>query len=73
LWYGGLLDKWPESKRLNAEFEKATAYHRMCESRDVYHFVAYLLSDPVQLFTGSILVMDGGVSVKWPGHRAALG
>ena len=70
---GELLDKWPDGKRLTAEFEKATVYHRMCESRDVSHFVAYLLSDPVQLFTGSLLVMDGGVSVKWPGHRSALG
>ncbi len=69
--YGDLLDKWPESKRLTAEFEKATAYDRMCESRDVSHFVAYLLSDPVKLFTGSVLVMDGGISVKWPSHRAA--
>jgi enoyl-[acyl-carrier protein] reductase III len=69
--YGDLLDKWPESKRLTAEFEKATVYDRLCESRDVSHFVAYLLSDPVKLFTGSILVMDGGISVKWPSHRSA--
>ena len=71
--YGDLLDKWPESQRLQVEFEKATAYKRMCESRDVSHFIAYLLSDPVKLFTGSVLVIDGGVSVKWPGHRAAMG
>jgi NAD(P)-dependent dehydrogenase (short-subunit alcohol dehydrogenase family)/acyl carrier protein len=71
--YGELLDKWPESNRLTKEFEKATLYHRMCESRDVSHFIAYLLSDPVQLFTGSVLVMDAGVSVKWPGHRSSLG
>ena len=70
--YGDLLDKWPESKRLTAEFEKATVYERMCEARDVSHFIAYLLSDPVKLFTGSVLVMDGGVCVKWPSHRAAL-
>jgi enoyl-[acyl-carrier protein] reductase III len=70
--YGDLLDKWPESKRLTAEFEKATVSDRLCESRDVSHFVAYLLSDPVKLFTGSVLVMDGGISVKWPSHRAAL-
>jgi len=69
--YGDLLDKWPESKRLTAEFEKATVYDRLCESRDVSHFVAYLLSDPVKLFTGSVLVMDGGISVRWPSHRAA--
>jgi enoyl-[acyl-carrier protein] reductase III len=69
--YGDLLDKWPESKRLTAEFEKATVYDRMCESRDVSHFVAYLLSDPVKLFTGSVLVMDGGISVRWPSHRSA--
>jgi NAD(P)-dependent dehydrogenase (short-subunit alcohol dehydrogenase family)/acyl carrier protein len=69
--YGDLLDKWPESKRLTAEFEKATVYDRLCESQDVSHFVAYLLSDPVKLFTGSILVMDGGISVKWPSHRRA--
>ena len=68
--YGDLLDKWPESKRLTAEFEKATPYDRLCESRDVSHFVAYLLSDPVKLFTGSVLVMDGGVSVRWPSHRS---
>ena len=69
--YGDLLDKWPESKRLTAEFEKATVYDRLCESRDVSHFVAYLLSDPVKIFTGSVLVMDGGISVKWPSHRRA--
>jgi enoyl-[acyl-carrier protein] reductase III len=69
--YGDLLDKWPESKRLTAEFEKATVYDRMCESRDVSHFVAYLLSDPVKLFTGSVLVMDGGISVRWPSRRRA--
>jgi enoyl-[acyl-carrier protein] reductase III len=69
--YGDLLDKWPESKRLTAEFEKATVYDRLCESRDVSNFVAYLLSDPVKLFTGSVLVMDGGISVRWPSRRAA--
>lgn len=69
--YGDLLDKWPESQRLTAEFEKATVYDRLCQSRDVSHFVAYLLSDPVKLFTGSVLVMDGGISVRWPSHRAA--
>jgi NAD(P)-dependent dehydrogenase (short-subunit alcohol dehydrogenase family)/acyl carrier protein len=69
--YGDLLDKWPESKRLTAEFEKATVYDRLCQSRDVSHFVAYLLSDPVKLFTGSVLVMDGGISVRWPSRRSA--
>jgi len=69
--YGDLLDKWPESKRLTAEFEKATVYDRLCESRDVSHFVAYLLSDPVKLFTGSVLVMDGGISVRWPNRQRA--
>ena len=39
-----------------------TAYGRLCEARDVSHFVAYLLSEPVKLFTGSVLVLDGGIS-----------
>ena len=63
--YGDLLDKWPESKRLVAEWEHSSVYERLCESRDVSHFVAYLLSDAVKLFTGSVLVMDGGISVLW--------
>ena len=63
--YGELLDKWPESKRLIAEWEQATVCDRLCEARDVSHFVAYLLSDSVKLFTGSVLVMDGGISVRW--------
>jgi NAD(P)-dependent dehydrogenase (short-subunit alcohol dehydrogenase family)/acyl carrier protein len=63
--YGELLDKWPESKRLIAEWEQHTAYPRLCESRDVSHFIAYLLSDSVKLFTGSVLVLDGGISVRW--------
>jgi len=37
-------------------------YGRLCEARDVSHFIAYLLSEPVKLFTGSVLVMDGGIS-----------
>jgi enoyl-[acyl-carrier protein] reductase III len=60
--YGELLDKWPESQRLVAQWESNTAYGRLCEARDVSHFVAYLLSEPVKLFTGSVLVMDGGIS-----------
>jgi NAD(P)-dependent dehydrogenase (short-subunit alcohol dehydrogenase family)/acyl carrier protein len=60
--YGDLLDKWPESQRLVAQWESNTAYGRLCEARDVSHFIAYLLSDPVKLFTGSVLVMDGGIS-----------
>jgi enoyl-[acyl-carrier protein] reductase III len=60
--YGELLDKWPESRRLVAQWEANTAYGRLCEARDVSHFVAYLLSDAVKLFTGSVLVMDGGIS-----------
>lgn len=60
--YGDLLDKWPESQRLVAQWESNTAYGRLCEARDVSHFVAYLLSEPVKLFTGSVLVMDGGIS-----------
>jgi len=60
--YGELLDKWPDSSRLVAQWEANTACGRLCEARDVSHFVAYLLSEPVRLFTGSVLVMDGGIS-----------
>lgn len=60
--YGDLLNKWPESDRLVRQWESNTAYNRLCEARDVSHFIAYLLSEPVKLFTGSVLVMDGGIS-----------
>jgi NAD(P)-dependent dehydrogenase (short-subunit alcohol dehydrogenase family)/acyl carrier protein len=60
--YGELLKKWPESDRLVRQWETNTAYGRLCEARDVSHFIAYLLSEPVKLFTGSVLVMDGGIS-----------
>jgi NAD(P)-dependent dehydrogenase (short-subunit alcohol dehydrogenase family) len=60
--YGDLLNKWPESDRLVRQWETNTAYNRLCEARDVSHFIAYLLSDPVKLFTGSVLIMDGGIS-----------
>jgi enoyl-[acyl-carrier protein] reductase III len=60
--YGELLNKWPESDRLVRQWETNTAYRRLCEARDVSHFIAYLLSEPVKLFTGSVLVMDGGIS-----------
>ena len=60
--YGELLNKWPESERLIAQWESNTAYTRLCEARDVSHFIAYLLSEPVKLFTGSVLIMDGGIS-----------
>jgi NAD(P)-dependent dehydrogenase (short-subunit alcohol dehydrogenase family) len=63
--YGELLDKWPESKRLIAEWEEATVCGRLCESRDISPFIAYLLGEEVKLFTGSVLVMDGGISVRW--------
>ena len=60
--YGELLKKWPDSERLVRQWESNTAYGRLCEARDVSHFIAYLLSEPVKLFTGSVLVMDGGIS-----------
>lgn len=60
--YGELLKKWPDSDRLVRQWESNTAYGRLCEARDVSHFIAYLLSEPVKLFTGSVLVMDGGIS-----------
>jgi enoyl-[acyl-carrier protein] reductase III len=60
--YGDLLNKWPESERLIRQWENNTAYSRLCEARDVSHFIAYLLSEPVKLFTGSVLIMDGGIS-----------
>jgi enoyl-[acyl-carrier protein] reductase III len=60
--YGELLNKWPESERLIRQWEGNTAYGRLCKARDVSHFIAYLLSEPVKLFTGSVLVMDGGIS-----------
>ncbi|MDT7777768.1 MAG: hypothetical protein QOC99_280 [Acidobacteriota bacterium] len=60
--YGDLLNKWPESERLIRQWEGNTAYSRLCEARDVSHFIAYLLSEPVKLFTGSVLIMDGGIS-----------
>ncbi len=60
--YGELLNKWPESERLIAQWEENTVYERLCEARDVSHFIAYLLSEQVKLFTGSVLVMDGGIS-----------
>ena len=60
--YGELMHKWPESERLIPQWEQNTPYERLCEARDVSHFVAYLLSEPVKLFTGSVLVIDGGIS-----------
>ena len=60
--YGELMHKWPESERLIPQWERNTPYERLCEARDVSHFVAYLLSEPVKLFTGSVLVLDGGIS-----------
>jgi NAD(P)-dependent dehydrogenase (short-subunit alcohol dehydrogenase family)/acyl carrier protein len=70
--YGDLLNKWPESKRLIAEWEQATAYDRLCVDRDVSHFIAYLLSEEVKLFTGSVLVLDGGISVRWGGASSPV-
>ena len=69
--YGDLLNKWPESKRLIAEWEQATVCDRLCVDRDVSLFIAYLLGDAVKLFTGSVLVMDGGISVRWGGVSGA--
>lgn len=69
--YGDLLNKWPESRRLIAEWEQATVCDRLCVDRDVSHFIAYLLGDEVKLFTGSVLVMDGGISVRWGGVSGA--
>ncbi len=62
--YGELLKKWPESKELVGKWEENTAYHRLCVARDVSKFIAYLLSDEAQLFNGSVLVQDGGISSR---------
>jgi enoyl-[acyl-carrier protein] reductase III len=59
---GELLRKWPDSERLIHQWTENTPLGRLCEHRDVSHFVAYLLSQPVKAFTGSVLVLDGGIS-----------
>ena len=59
---GELLRKWPDSERLIPQWTGATPIGRLCEHRDVSHFIAYLLSEPVKAFTGSTLVLDGGIS-----------
>lgn len=60
--YGELLQKWPDSERLIKQWEGNTPYGRLTQARDVSHFIAYLLSEPVKLFTGSVLILDGGIS-----------
>lgn len=62
--YGELLNKWPDSERLIAQWERKTAYSRLCEAPDVSHFIAYLLGERVKMFNGSVLVMDGGISIS---------
>ena len=62
--YGDLLNKWPDSDRLMAGWEERTPGERLCRAEDVAHFVAYLLSEPVKLFNGAVLVMDGGLFIK---------
>ncbi len=59
---GELLRKWPDSTRLIPQWQQSTPLGRLCEPREVSHFIAYLLSDPVKCFTGSVLVIDGGIS-----------
>lgn len=61
---GELINKWPDKDRLIPRWEANTMYDRICEARDVSHFIAYLLSDKAALFNASTLVMDGGISVK---------
>ncbi len=61
---GDLLKKWPESEKLIAQWESHTVTDRLCEAHDVSHFIAYLLQDDVKLFTGSVLLMDGGISAR---------
>jgi enoyl-[acyl-carrier protein] reductase III len=59
---GELLRKWPDSDRLIPKWINSTPSKRLCEPGDVAHFIAYLLSDPVKAFTGSVMVLDGGIS-----------
>jgi enoyl-[acyl-carrier protein] reductase III len=61
---GELLRKWPDSTRLMAQWTESTPIGRLCEHREVSHFIAYLLSEPVKAFTGSLLVLDGGISAQ---------
>jgi NAD(P)-dependent dehydrogenase (short-subunit alcohol dehydrogenase family) len=59
---GELLRKWPDSHLLIPQWTEATPRGRLVEHREVSHFIAYLLSEPVKAFTGSVLVLDGGIS-----------
>jgi NAD(P)-dependent dehydrogenase (short-subunit alcohol dehydrogenase family) len=61
---GELLRKWPDSDRLIRQWEESTPFERLCEPRDVSHFIAYLLQEEVRAFTGSVLVIDGGISAQ---------
>ena len=61
---GELLRKWPDSDRLIPQWTQSTPIGRLVEHREVSEFIAYLLTQPVKAFTGSVLVMDGGISAQ---------
>jgi len=63
--HGDLIDRWPNSDAMINRWRRQTPYKRLCEAKDISHFIAYLLGDGAQLFNGSTLVMDGGVFIKF--------
>lgn len=57
---------WLEHAREGERLARATALGRLGTAREVAEAVLFLLSEQASFITGASLVVDGGVSCRWP-------
>lgn len=62
--YGEHLSKYPDTERLVPLWESRTPGNKLCSEQDVANVVEFLLSDKARMINGSIVKVDGGLSVR---------
>lgn len=62
--YGEHLSKYPDAERLVPLWESRTPGNKLCSEQDIANVVEFLLSDKARMINGSIVKVDGGLSIR---------
>lgn len=62
--YGEHLSKYPDTESLVPLWESRTPGNKLCSEQDIANVVEFLLSDKARMINGSIVKVDGGLSVR---------
>ena len=62
--YGDLIQKFPDSEQAIRYWEDKSLGKRLVYSQEICNFINFLLSGAADVINGSVLVIDGGITIR---------